>query len=233
MGGQTKAKQNRILAERQRRSAKVQRQGPAPIWTEPAAQADETRHPTKRDGKAQQHGHLSHGAIAKAKRHSDLAQRLQTLIADQFPPSWAAPPSEAQLLRAYGAAHGTLQPQHFGFKSAHALLKELLPEAQAPAAQVPAAKRRSPKPPRALAAGPPALQHGPAAQQALLWRAPTVACRVYTQPAPSSQLHAQMLRFAELMLPDLPTLRLRREALHRVTQLAEDTFPGCQAPPAW
>ena len=242
MGRPTAQQQRRgrpsVNAQRQQGSAKVQRQGSAPTWTEPAAQADETRHPTKRGGKArrskaQQHGHLSHGAIAKAKRHSDLAQRLQTLIADQFPPSWAAPPSEAQLLRAYGAAHGTLQPQHFGFKSAHALLKELLPEAQAPAAQVPAAKRRSPKPPRALAAGPPALQHGPAAQQALLWRAPTVACRVHPQPTPSSQLHAQMLRFAELMLPDLPTLRLRREALHRVTQLAEDTFPGCQAPPAW
>ena len=221
--GQTKAR-----AERQRRSAKAQRQGPAPIWTEPAAQADETRHPTKRDGKAQQHGHLSHGAIAKAKRLSDLAQRLQTLIADQFPPSWAAPLKgrglHRPLLRAYNDAHGMLEPQPFGFKSAHALLhtvlKELLPEAET---------TRRPKPPRALAACPPVRP----AQQALLWRAPTVACRVYTQPAPSSQLHAQMLRFAELMLPDLPTLRLRREALHRVTQLAEDTFPGCQAPPAW
>ena len=245
MGRPTAQQQRRgrpsVNAQRQQGSAKVQRQGSAPTWTEP--EADEARHPTKRGGKArrskaQQHGHLSHGAIAKAKRQSDLAQRLQTLIADQFPPSWAAPPSEAQLLRAYGAAHGTLQPQHFGFKSAHALLKELLPEAQAPAAQVPAAKRRSPKPPRALAAGPPVLQHGPPAQQALLWRAPTVACRVHTQPTPSSQLHAQMLhtqmlRFAELMLPDLPTLRLRREALLRVTELAEETFPGCQAPAAW
>ena len=88
-----------------------------------------------------------------------MAQRLQTLIADQFPPSWAAPPSEAQLLRAYGAAHGTLQPQHFGFKSAHALLhtvlKELLPEAET---------TRRPKPPRALAACPPVRP----AQQELL-----------------------------------------------------------------
>ena len=163
MGGQTKAKQNRILAERQRRSAKVQRQGPAPIWTEPAAQADETRHPTKRDGKAQQHGHLSHGAIAKAKRLSDLAQRLQTLIADQFPPSWAAPLKgrglHRPLLRAYNDAHGMLEPQPFGFKSAHALLhtvlKELLPEAET---------TRRPKPPRALAACPPVRP----AQQELL-----------------------------------------------------------------
>jgi hypothetical protein len=241
MGRPTAQQQRRgrpsVNAQRQQGSAKVQRQGSAPTWTEPAAQADEARHPTKRGGKArrskaQQHGHLSHGAIAKAKRHSDLAQRLQTLIADQFPPSWAAPPSEAQLLRAYSAAYGTLQPQHYGFKSSHALLKELLPEAQAPAAQAPAAKRRSPKPQRALA-GPSPLQHGPPAQQMLLWRAPTVACRVHPQPTPSSQLHAQMLRFAELMLPDPPTLWLRREAVFRVTELAEETFPGCQASAAW
>ena len=200
--------------------------------TEPAAQADEP-HPTKRGGKgrrskAQQHKHLSHGAIVKAKRHSELAQRLQVLIADQFPPSWAAPPSEQQLVRAYSAAHGSLQPQHWGFANTRTLFRELLPEAQAPAAQVPAGKRsarpRAPAPPPRPPAGPAAPIHS-----ALLWRAPTVACRLHPEPQPHSQLHAQMLRFAELMLPDLPTLRLRRQALLRVAEIAQTTFPGVQA----
>ena len=208
-----------------------------PTWTEPAAQAE--LRPTKRGGKArrtkaQQHGHLSHGAIAKAKRLGDLTQRLQTLIADQFPPSWAAPPSVAQLMQAYNAAYGTLQPQHFGFKSAHHLLFKVLPEALAPAAPVPVAKRRPPPPRPPAGPAPPLLR----AQEALLWRAPTVASRLAPpgpryhgdrpQSTPSSQLHEEMLRFAELMLPDVPTLRLRREALLRVSELAEATFPGCQ-----
>ena len=200
----------------------MQRQALAPTWTP----AEETWHPTKRGGKArrskaQQQGQLSHGAIAKAKRHSDLARRFQTLIADQFPTSWAVPPSQRQMLHAYNAAYGTLQPQSYGFKSAHqlvdVLLKELLPEDDGLAA------KRSPKkchlePLRAAECSDsqPVLRHGRPAQQALLWRAPTVACSVHSQPTPSSQLHAQMLRFAELMLPDRPTLRRRREAVLRL-----------------
>ena len=130
--------------QQRKRAAKLQRQGFAPTWTP----AEETRHPTKRGGKArrskaQQQGQLSHGAIAKAKRQSDLARRFQTLIADQFPTSWAAPPSQRQMLHAYNAAYGTLQPQPYGFKSAHqlvdVLLKELLPQDHGPAA------KRSPK----------------------------------------------------------------------------------------
>ena len=214
--------------QQQKRAAKLQRQGLANPWIP----AEEPRHPTKRGGKArrskaQQQGQLSHGAIAKAKRQSDLARRFQTLIADQFPTSWAAPPSQRQLLHAYNAAYGTLNPQSYGFKSAHqlvdVLLKELLPEDSGPAA------KRSPKkahlePPSAseCSDGPAVLRHGRPAQQALLWRAPTVACSVHPHPTPSSQLHAQMLRFAELMLPDTPTLRLRREAVLRVTALAQE-----------
>ena len=207
--------------QQQKRAAKLQRQGLANPWIP----AEEPRHPTKRGGKArrskaQQQGQLSHGAIAKAKRQGDLARRFQTLIADQFPTSWAAPPSQRQLLHAYNAAYGTLQPQPYGFKSAHqlvdVLLKELLPQDDGPAA------KRSPKkchsePLRApeCSDGPAVLRHGRPAQQALLWRAPTVACSVHPHPTPSSQLHAQMLRFAELMLPDQPTLRRRREAVLR------------------
>jgi len=240
----------RPAAQQQRRGrSKVNHARAAASKWMPAPQPeDDTPHGRKRGGKlrrskTQQREQLSHGAIAKMKRREQLAAKLRDLVANQFPSSWAESPTPRQLEQAFRSTYGqVLKPQQHGFKSTQGLIENLLPElGEAPKQQ----RRQQPSQGGAEASGKdsglivnfssgagngsrtaarPASSGGAAAGllHAVNWRAPSVALGER-----HSLLHAQMVRFSQLMLPAGPALQAQRAALRRVATVARATFPGC------
>ena len=168
----------------------------------------------------------------RAQKTESLRARLGRLLEDKFPPSWAAKPTQRQLLEACRDSFGPHVMKHaqYGFASAAALSAWLYEHGSAY---------------WALGCHPPAEELGTVSAildadeekcapahthaddelaAALSWSGPQPSLG----PPSHSRMHRQLVRLASIARPDARALEQRRGAVVRVAQLVREAYPAAQ-----
>ena len=159
-----------------------------------------------------------------------LKDKLERMLEAQFPPSWAAKPSQRELAEACRKHFGpkVMNPDKYGFGSASALSKFLYESACAlwtPAGHVPSddleaagVTSKAEGSPRGSMQS--TIDHAEELMAALSWNGPAVSLG-----PEHSRLHAQLVQLASISTLDGWALETRRDALVRVVELVRESYP--------